>query len=140
MERLCYSPTEEKLAEAEVLAEQWGIAVQIGDSQRTAGLDFDRDLVQVLQIPTEQHLILTERKVRVNQSVALQYVDEFSNVEGIRLEYTVAGVTQEVMPLWRKLPHLREYRIRFPTAGKCDIRIFDKDGTIATDVVEVVPW
>jgi hypothetical protein len=140
MERLCYSPTEDKLAEAEKLAEEWGITVQIGDSQRTEALDFDRDLVQVLQIPTEQYLALTERKVRVNQTVALTYVDEFSNVKGIRLEYTLASVTQEAMPLWDTLPHLREYRIRFSAPGKCDIRIFDKDGTVATDVVEVVPW
>lgn len=140
MERLCYSPTEDKLPEAEVLAKEWGVAVQTGDSQRTLGLDFDRDLVQILQIPTEQHLDLSERKVRVNQCVALKYVDEFSNVEGVRLEYTLAGMTEEAMPLWRHIPHRREYRIRFAAPGKCEIRLFDEDGTIATDSVEVVPW
>ena len=140
MERLCYSPTEDELPEAEVLAEPWGVAVQIGDSQRTSELDFDRDLVQILQIPTEQYLSVTERKVRVNQCVALKYVDEFSNVNGVRLEYTLAGITEEAIPLWRNVPHRREYRIRFDAPGKCEIRVFDEDGTIATDLVEVMPW
>jgi hypothetical protein len=140
MERICYSPSEDELSDAETLAEGWGVSIQVGESQRTAALDFDRDLVQILQIPTEQYLDVDPKKVRINQCVSLKYVDEFTNVKGVRVEHTLAGMTEEAMPLWKTLAHVREYRIRLAAAGKCEIRVFDEDGTIATDVVEVLPW
>jgi hypothetical protein len=140
MERICYSPTKDDLPEAEKLANAWGCEVQTGDSQRTTALEFDRDKVQILQIPTEQYLNVSHGEIHVNQTIQIKYVDEFTLVDSIRLEYTLRGITKEVSPLYVSPPHLRDYRIRFAAPGTCDIRLFDDDGTIATEQVKVLPW
>ncbi len=140
MERICYSPSENDLPEAEELANAWGCEVQTGDSQRTTALEFDRDKVQILQIPTEQYLNVSHGAIHVNQTIQIKYVDEFTRVDSIRLEYTLGGFTTEVSPLYVSPPHLRDYRIRFAAPGTCTIRLFDDDGTIATEQVKVLPW
>jgi len=140
MERICYAPSDNELAEAEELASFWGCEIQTGESQRTTALKFDRDIVQILQIPTEQYLEVSHKVINVNQSVQIKYVDEFALVRNVRLDYTQGGYTTEVQALYLAPAHHRDYRIRFASAGKCDIRIFDDEGTIATEELEVLPW
>ena len=140
MERICYAPTEDDHPEATELAASWGCEIQTGESQRTTALEFDRDKVQILQIPTDQYCDVSHEVVHINQSVQIKYVDEFTRVDNIRLEYTLDGYTTEVAPLFVAPPHVRDFRIRFSTSGKCNIRIFDENGTVATEQLDVLPW
>ena len=58
MERICYCPSEDHLEEAEALAEPWGVHVQTGESQATEPLEFDREVVQILNRTKESEYFL----------------------------------------------------------------------------------
>lgn len=51
MDRVVYCNSEESLEEAEKLANEWMLPIQIGDSARTENLEFDRTKVGIITIP-----------------------------------------------------------------------------------------
>ena len=140
MERICYCPSEEHLEEAQALAEPWGVHIQTGESQATEPLEFDRELVQILNIPTEQHFAVSSGTLRPYETLACNYVDEFTVVTDVLLSYDGPTGTTQVAALNTGNPHGKGWRIRFPTSGNFKVRVHDKDGDIAVEIVTVVPW
>jgi len=140
MERICYCPSDDLVEEAMELALPWGIHVQTGESQATEALDFDRDKVQILNIPIEQHFKISDPVIRPYQTLACNYVDEFTLVGDVCLAYDGPQGTTEVGALMSGDPHYKGWRVRFPSPGEYEVRIYDKDGDIASEKITVNPW
>ena len=131
MERICYCPSEDHLEEAEALAEPWGVHVQTGESQATEPLEFDREVVQILNIPVKQHFAISDVMLKPYQTLACNYVDEFTVVHGVRLACDGPSGTMQVGALNSGDPHFKGWRVRFTEPGDFKVRIYE---------VTVTPW
>ncbi len=140
MDRICYCPSEEEIKQAEELAEPWGIPIQIGDSEKTSVLEFDRSLTQILQVPTRQYLHLSSANLRVNTALLVNYKDEFNGTKGCWVEIHLmtnvphkGNVFEKIQATPTANEYTRNFRIRPRYIGDYELRIVDKDGVIATD-------
>ena len=140
MERICYCPSEEHMEEAEELATPWGVHIQLGESDRTEPFEFDRSKTQILNLPTEQHFAISAGRIKPYETIACNYVDEFSLVNNVNLVYENDDGFTEVAPMHFGDPHFIGWRFRFPSPGDYKVRIFDEDGDIAFEEVRVDPW
>lgn len=140
MERICYCASEENIEEAEELSAPWGIPIQIGDSDKTKVLEFDRSLTQILQIPTRQYLWLSTANLRVNGALLVTYKDEFKGTVGCWAETHLitniphkGNVVNKIMPTPTANRYQKTFRIRPKYIGEYEVRIVDSGGIIATD-------
>ena len=128
------------MEKAEELAEPWGIPIQIGDSEKTSVLEFDRSLTQILQIPPRQYLHLSSANLRVNNALLVLYKDEFKGTEGCWAEIHLmtnvphtGNVFEKILPTPTANGYTKNFRIRPRYIGDYELRIVDRDGVIATD-------
>jgi hypothetical protein len=140
MERICYCPSEDHLEEAEQLAAPWGVHVQMGESDLTKPFEFDREKAQMLVIPTEQHFKVSSAYLKPYETLACNYLDEFTTVENVRLAYDGPQGTTHMEAQLGGDPHYKGWRIRFPCSGRYHVRVFDDDGEIAVEEISVVAW
>jgi len=56
MRRIVYCPSELNIAVAEEIAKQSGLSIQVGDSQATETMLFDRTVAQIIDVPTEHEM------------------------------------------------------------------------------------
>ena len=140
MDRICYCASEEELEEAEELSAPWGIPIQIGDSEKTKVLEFDRSQTQILQIPTRQYLHLSTSNLRVNGTVLVTYKDEFKGAMNCWAEIHLitnvphkGNIIDKIMPAPSANKYQRSFRIRPKYIGEYEIQIVDNKGVIATD-------
>ena len=140
MERLCYCPSEEHMEEAEKLAAPWGVHIQLGESELTKPFEFDRDKPQILNLPTKQHFAISSTVLKPFETLVCNYVDEFSTCTNVRLAYDGPDDSTEITPIMSGDPHFQSWRVRFSGVGKYKVRIFDEDGDIAFENIEVLPW
>jgi|TARA_B110001454_G_scaffold205137_1_gene214485 hypothetical protein len=129
---------------AEELAEPWGIPIQIGDSEQTDLLEFDRDMTQILQIPTKQYLYLERYSLRVNTTLMVTYKDEFRGAENIWVETLLVSnlphrgeVRERIWPQPGANPYQKSFRFRPKYIGEYEVRVCDSDGPIANDRCKV---
>ena len=144
MERICYCASKEELQAAEELAEPWGIPIQIGDTEQTNLLAFDRATTQILQIPTKQYLHLERYNLRVNTTLIVTYKDEFQGAENTWAEARLISnlpargeVTERIQAQPGANPYMKAFRFRPKYIGEYEIRVCDSDGTIASDRFKV---
>lgn len=76
MNRTIYAPSIDHLEEAQKLAENTNISITVGDCEAFNGLDFDRNLVQLLLVPKEKYVEFMD-KVRVHYTYRVNYVNEW---------------------------------------------------------------
>jgi|688.fasta_scaffold177091_4 hypothetical protein len=57
MRRVIYCPTEDRLPETNILVRSSRLPVNVGDFEQSIDLDFDRNIVQVLEIPEIRNVI-----------------------------------------------------------------------------------
>lgn len=76
MRRVIYCPTEEFLSEANDLAKNSKLPINVGEFEELVNLDFDRDIVQVLEVPEKkQTSYLKEVKNGFHQKI--NYLNDF---------------------------------------------------------------
>ena len=140
MDRICYCASEEELEKAEEMAEPWGIPIQVGDSDKTKVLEFDRSVTQIIQIPTRQYLWLSSANLRVNNPLLVTYKDEFKGATDIWAETHLltnipprGDVVTQYLPSPTANKYSKSFRIRPEYIGEYELRIHDTDGVIAND-------
>lgn len=138
MERVIYVASDEDLTEANDLASNTGLPIQVGDSELTSDLAFDRKTTQILNIPTVQDLIVSRNFFRLGQILRVEYVDEFDSVENVRMRLThYSGVAEEFKSDGYPDGSSAVFKVRPKNIGKYAGEIFDDDGVIGTFSCEV---
>lgn len=87
MYRVVFCPNNSLLEEAETLAKEWDMPIQIGDSGRTESLDFDRSVVSTIAIPVEHHFEFNIEydEVTVGGNYRINYVNDFVECKEVKL-------------------------------------------------------
>lgn len=87
MYRVVFCPNEEMLAEAESLAKEWDMPIQIGESGRTEFLEFDRSVVSTIAIPVDHNFEFhfDYDEITVNNSYRINYINDYKNCKDIKL-------------------------------------------------------
>jgi hypothetical protein len=139
MERIVYCPDESKLEDAQHLAREWNVSVQLGESLKTEALDFDRSAVQLVNIPTEQQFTVRPIKPAQNRRIRVEYLDEFHPIKDVWLRCDhESGFTEHHNQTVMSTKHAALFSLRLSLPGKYDFSVYDADGVIATEKVEVV--
>jgi len=140
MERVIYCPSDEHRAEAEKLSSDWHLPMQIGDSEATRNLAFDRDVVQVVEIPTLQNLYVSHTIFRAGKNLRVEYLDEFDDVSGVLLKLTFSnGSTKVIKPETVYDGTNAVFGYRPQIVGKLKGEIIDAEGVLAEFDCEVRP-
>jgi hypothetical protein len=77
MDRVVFCPSMENIEEAELIAKEWSLPIQVGDSERTTGMEFDRDKVSVILIPIYSGFLPFPPVIKPNRSMSFNYYDDF---------------------------------------------------------------
>ena len=77
MDRVVFSPSIDSIEEAVSIAKEWSLPIQIGDSDRTIGMDFDRSKVSVILIPVFRKFAPFPSLIKPSTSIAFSYHDDF---------------------------------------------------------------
>jgi len=138
MERVIYSPSEDELEEAQSIAESNGLLIQVGDSEATKNMDFDRSKVQIISIPSVQELRLSNTFFKLGQLLRVEYIDEFDSVNGLEMRLRhETGLVEDSNGKVSPCGSIIVFPIRPANSGKYAGEIFDNDGVIATFTCEV---
>ena len=140
MERLVFCPVDGDLEKAEALGEEYRLPVLVGDNESTKNLDFDRNEIQVVFIPTIQKIIVRPTICSVGQTVKIEYIDEFDPLDDVLFKIVAPSGHTEVRKTF--LTGLKEcIALKFRTleVGKYFGEIFDDEGVIATFQFQVRP-
>lgn len=126
------------LDEATVLAQTSGLSIVVGDNASTEDLSFDRELVQILEIPTIQNLKVMPRFSKLGQLIRIEYIDEFDPVDktAISIKHS-SGVEVRLNPDVSRNGSVATFKVRPSSAGTYTGEIFDDEGVIGTFDFEV---
>jgi len=86
MDRVVYCPTENELAEAEALAGEWLLPIQIGDSPRTEKIDFNRKEVMVVTVPVDVGFVPAYFSVGVSSPFTIMYLNDFMDCSSMSFQ------------------------------------------------------
>jgi hypothetical protein len=75
--RTVYCPSEEKIPEAEELAAKHSLSITVGESESMQGLDFDRNSVSVVYIPTIHLFSMASKSIHKGFTQAFDYMCDF---------------------------------------------------------------
>lgn len=93
MYRVVYCPNEKPVEDAYLLASEWGLSIQHGDSPRTESLDFDRSNIQVLSIPIDRGFEFDEIEFQINRPIGIKYSNDWDNVKDYSFFLRPFGLT-----------------------------------------------
>jgi hypothetical protein len=77
MDRVVFCPSMESIEEAELIAKEWSLPIQVGDSERTSGMEFDRNKVGVILIPIYSGFLPFPPVIKPMTSISFNYCDDF---------------------------------------------------------------
>jgi hypothetical protein len=89
MDRIVYCQSEEQLKEAEELAKEWSLPIQIGDSERTKSIEFDRSKPCVVVVPVNNGFMMNMPDI-VNHAfpIVFDYLNDFEIIDNCELVVT----------------------------------------------------
>ena len=94
MDRIVYCQSEEQLKEAEKLATEWSLPIQIGDSERTKSIEFDRTKPCVVVVPVSNGFMMhIPDEVNYSFPILFDYINDFEPIENCALVVTKGDVT-----------------------------------------------
>lgn len=140
MERIVYCPSADQQEEAEAIAVEWNLPIQIGESGATSNLEFDRSVVQVVNIPTIQHLFVSHKIFKAGKTLRVEYIDEFDDVSNVVLRITLGNGSSEVIKpdsVYDGCNAVFTYRAH--AVGKLIGKILDEEGVLAEFECDVKP-
>jgi hypothetical protein len=89
MDRIVYCQSEEQLKEAEELATEWSLPIQIGDSEKTKSIEFDRSKPCVVVVPVNNGFMMhIPDEVNHAFPIVFDYLNDFETVENCKLVVT----------------------------------------------------
>jgi len=140
MDRVVFCPTDGDLEEAEKIAREYMLPIVRKGSPALESLEFDETKVQFLLIPKEQFLRFQSTKVSAGDPIVCKYVDEFSDTDGIFMDIkqndSLIRTVSQFLPYSQ--PHVASFRFVITVPGSYKCEIFDKDGLIAFEQIEVL--
>jgi hypothetical protein len=140
LQRVVYCPTEESLEEAQILAKTGNIPIQIGDSQKTQNLEFDRTSISILLIPNIFNLIF-KNKVKLGVATRISLYDEWHSYRcspvSMVVKSDVFGTTHIEQPLYTEI-NSAVFVVRFKEIGNNTITIFNNNLIIASETISVL--
>jgi hypothetical protein len=86
MDRVIYCPTEDQLTEAEALAKEWLLPIQIGDSPRTEKIDFNRKEVIVVTVPVDVGFVPAYFSVEMFVPFTIMYLNDFMDCSSLSFQ------------------------------------------------------
>ena len=94
MRRILYCPNESMLEEASAISKVNSLQIQVGDSESTSDLEFDRELVSVVEIPEFNYL---EYKKNIEKGLhqVFVYKNDFIAIDNT---ITVTFDSEEIAP------------------------------------------
>lgn len=121
MQRLIYCPLNQGTEEADILAQQSGLPILIGDNSYTEQLDFDRNITQVLNIPEYKELRFLYDSINQGYHQVIYYLNE----------YAILKNNIELYINFKKISSIYEekYKVKFiyycdePGIKNCEIKI-----------------
>lgn len=146
MERIVFCPenSDVMIAEAERLARDWMLPIQVGHSANTQNFAMDVSQPCVLVIPTNNYVEYVDR-VSINEIFSYTYVNDFANISNASvalLELTDDNfITRDVgeMAKFASSDHSFVIKHRFSKAGKYAIRVMHDGVELCNDIVLVAP-
>ena len=125
MDRVVYCPSIKKIEEATKISQETQLPIQIGDSEKTKDLIFDKKVVQVLEIPQINELFsFGEVQQFFHQCVI--YVDEFLVLKN----NTKLIINQELVKPNFEEKHRVKYSYYCVNPGVNSATIYHKDKVI----------
>lgn len=100
MDRVVFCPSEDKIDEAIELAKEWVLPIQIGDSDRTKELSFDREKVTVIVIPINNYFMPFPALIKPYQPMTVDYYNDF--VDCSTLEFIISteqNIVMQALPM-----------------------------------------
>jgi len=77
MDRVVFCPSMDDINEAEKIAKEWSLPIQIGDSDRTTEMEFDKTKVGVVLIPVYRGFDEFPPVIKPSKSISFNYYDDF---------------------------------------------------------------
>ena len=105
MDRIVYCPSEEQLDEASILAKEWSLPIQIGESSRTKDLVFDREKTGVIVVPVNNYFLPFPAVIKPYEPMSIDYFNDF--IECSNLEFSIStqnNIVLQTIPM-RKITH-----------------------------------
>lgn len=140
MQRVVYCPSEENLEEAQILAKSGNIPIQIGDSQKTQDLEFDRNSVSILLIPAIFNLTFNN-KVKLGVATRISLYDEWNSYTGKDVSMLVRSDVFDTRhtehPLYTEI-NSAVFVVRFKEIGSNTFTIFNNNLVIASKTINVL--
>ena len=140
MQRVIYCPSEENLEEAQILAKTGNIPIQIGDSQKTQDLEFDRNSVSILLIPAIFSLTFNN-KVKLGVATRISLYDEWNSYTGKDVSMVVRSDVFDTRhterPLYTEI-NSAVFVVRFKEIGSNTFTIFNNNLVIASETISVL--
>ncbi len=140
MQRVIYCPSEENLEEAQILAKTGNIPIQIGDSQKTQDLEFDRNSVSILLIPAIFSLTFNN-KVKLGVATRISLYDEWNSYTGKDVSMVVRSDVFDTRhterPVYTEI-NSAVFVARFKEIGSNTFTIFNNNLVIASETITVL--
>ena len=140
MQRVIYCPSEENLEEAQILAKTGNIPIQIGDSQKTQDLEFDRNSVSILLIPAIFSLTFNN-KIKLGVATRISLYDEWNSYTGKDVSMVVRSDVFDTRhterPLYTEI-NSAVFVVRFKEIGSNTFTIFNNNLVIASETISVL--
>jgi hypothetical protein len=146
MERIVFCPNDsiEMLNQANIIAQEWMLPIQVGHSKNTQHLPIDTTQPSVITIPINHYVEYTDG-VSTGEIFSYTYVDDFNDASEIEVSLmeltddnfivrTVGG-----MKKFNSSDHSFTIKHRFSKSGKYAIRVMRDGVELCNDVVLVTP-
>lgn len=88
MYRTVYCPDQSFMNEAITIAKEWGLPIQIGDSERTKEMDFKKTVVQVISVPTDRVFNGFPEIVKTNVLLKVTYINDYVECGNLKVKLT----------------------------------------------------
>lgn len=140
MDRVVFCPTDEDLDKAEKIAREYMLPIVRKDSPVLGNLVFDDTKVQFLLVPKEQFLKFQSTRVNAGDPIVCIYVDEFSDTNDVFMDVKQQDAVIKTLSQFSPFsqPHVASFRFTLAIPGSYRCEVFDKDGLIGFEEIEVL--
>lgn len=136
MYRVIYYPDASFLEEADQLSKIWNLPLQEGDSPRTEDLEFPRDEVCVLSVPTDKEFQITSASFIAGSNVVIKYTNDYTPCKHFKLILESENYKTIVSPFFAE-KHVVSFKFRPPIAGKYEALIINHDIMVDKQFFEI---
>jgi len=136
MDRVIYCPTEDQLTEAEALAKEWLLPIQIGDSPRTEKIDFNRKEVIVVTVPVDVGFVPAYFSVEMSVPFTIVYLNDFIDCSSLSFQ-VFSKDNSTVVKSVRHDKHRIGIPLSIEVSGDFVLKCFDGDNVLDEMTISV---